>query len=141
MAIKEILFRTAQRLEIKTVLVANGGMRIPESPFIETLIVKHGADAADHQIVELLQVGDLVVCDDIPLAARVVNKGGTAIGTRGELYDDRSVHSRLAARDLNDHLRSAGIDTSGPRPLNNKHVQAFANQLDRTITRLLKRKS
>lgn len=137
-AIKEILFRTARRRKIQTVLVANGGMRIPETSLITMITVRHGADVADNKIVELVRPGDLVVTDDIPLAARVVAKHAIAIGTRGELFDDASVHSRLASRDLMDQLRAAGVDTRGPKPQGSKHVQAFSNQLDRTLTRLQK---
>lgn len=137
--IKEILFRTAQRREIETVLVANGGMRVPSSPLITMLTVRHGANEADNKIVELARAGDLVITDDVPLAARVVAKGAIAVGTRGELYDDGSVHARLASRDLMDQLRGSGVETGGPKPQSAKHVQAFSNQLDRTLTRLLKR--
>ena len=136
--IKEILFRTAKRLQIETTLVANGGMQIPKSPFIRLLTVAHGADAADHRIVELMNQNDLVVTGDIPLAARVVEKGGVAIGTRGQLYDDSSVHGRLATRNLMEQLRSSGVETKGPKPLDRRDVQAFANQLDKLLTRRLK---
>ncbi len=72
-----------------------------------------------------------MITADIPLAARVVEKGGVAIGSRGELLDDKTVHSRLASRNLMDQLRSAGMTTSGPKPLSQKDIQTFANQLDR----------
>jgi len=137
-AIKEIIFRTAKRLSINTVLVANGGMQIPSSKFIQLITVRHGADVADDRIIDMIWPGDLVVTGDIPLAARVVENEGIAIGTHGELYDDASVHSRLATRNLMEQLRSAGMDTTGPKPLDNKHIQAFANQLDRSVTRLRK---
>ena len=88
----------------------------------------------------MMNPGDVVITGDIPLAARVVEKGGIAIGTRGELYDDANVHGRLASRNLMEHLRSSGMETSGPKPQNQKDVQAFSNQLDRTLTKL-RRKS
>ncbi len=137
-SIREIIFRTAKRRKIATVLVANGGMQIPKSEFVRILIVPHGADIADDRIVEMMQPNDLVITQDIPLASRVVEKGGTAIGPRGQLYDEDKIHERLATRDLMEHLRSAGIETGGPKPLDNKHVQAFANQFDRVLTKLLK---
>ena len=87
-----------------------------------------------------MQAGDVVVTGDIPLAARVVEKDGIAIGTRGELYDDASIHSRLASRNLMEQLRAAGMETSGPKPFNQKDVQSFSNQLDRLLTKLLKKK-
>ena len=137
-AIKDILYRTARRLKIKTVLVANGGMQVPQSDLISLLTVPQGADVADTRIVELMKPGDIVITGDIPLAARVVEKKGLAIGTRGELFDDATVHGRLATRNLMEQFRSAGVETSGPKPLDGKNVQAFANQLDRIVTRLLK---
>ncbi|MEM7313446.1 MAG: DUF188 domain-containing protein, partial [Planctomycetota bacterium] len=94
---------------------------------------------ADHKIVEMLDPGDIVITGDIPLAARVVESGGIAIGTRGEIYDDKSVHDRLATRNLMEQFRAAGIETGGPRGQNKKDVQTFANVLDRTLTKLLKR--
>ena len=137
-AIKEIVFRAANRLKVATVLVANQSISIPPSEFIRRITVRDGADIADNTIVEKMQPGDLVITGDIPLAARVVDAGGLAIGTRGELYDDKSVRSRLAARDLMEQFRAAGMETSGPKPLSQKDVQDFANALDRTLTKLMK---
>lgn len=135
-AVKEIVFRTAKRREINTTLIANQQIRIPKSEFIESILVPHGADIADKKIVEMMRAGDVVITGDIPLAGHVVAKGGLAIGTRGELFDDSSIQARLATRNLVDQLRGAGVETSGPKPQNQKDVQAFANQLDRILTRL-----
>ncbi len=138
-AIKELLFRTAIRLQIDTTLVANQSISIPKSDLIHRITVPDGADIADNLIVEKMSGGDVVITGDIPLASRVVAKGGIAIGTRGELFDDATVHGRLATRNLMEQFRSAGIDTSGPKPQNPKDLQSFANQLDRTLTKALKR--
>lgn len=138
-AIKEILFRTVKRLEIPLILVANQTLSIPKSDLIKVITVPHGADAADHLIVEKMKAGDVVITGDIPLAARVVEKEGIAIGTRGELYDDKSVHDRLASRNLMEQFRAAGVQTSGPKPQAQKDIQQFSNQLDRTLTRQLRK--
>lgn len=137
-AIKEILFRTARRLQVALILVANQSMRIPSSEWIRLITVLEGANAADDKIVEMLAPGDIVITGDIPLAARVVEKSGIAIGIRGEELDDKSVHERLASRDLMEQFRSAGVDTRGPRPLTQKDIQTFSSLLDRTLTRCLK---
>lgn len=114
-------------------------MHIPRSKFVELVLVPHGADVADQHIVEMLKPDDIVITGDIPLAAQVVDKSAVAIGTRGELFDDDSVHDRLASRDLMEQFRSAGVETSGPKPLNQKDIQEFANVLDRTLTKKLRR--
>ena len=87
----------------------------------------------------MLAPGDVVITGDIPLAARVVDKSAIAIGVRGELFDENSVHDRLASRDLMEQFRSEGIETRCPSPLTKKHLQTFANVLDRTLTRCLKK--
>jgi len=138
-AIKEILYRTARRLQVKLTLVANQFMSVPSSKLVWLITVPGGADVADDKIVEMLAPGDVVITGDIPLAARVVKKAAFAIGFRGELFDDNSVHDRLAARDLMEQFRSAGVETRGPSPLTPKDLQAFANALDRTLTRRLKK--
>jgi len=137
--IKEILYRTARRLQVGLTLVANQSMHVPSGKLIRLITVPEGADIADDKIVEMLAPGDVVITGDIPLAARVVENSAIAIGVRGELFDENSVHDRLASRDLMEQFRSEGIDTRGPSPLTKKHLQTFANTLDRTLTRCLKK--
>lgn len=134
--IRSIIFRTAKRLKIETTFVANQTIKVPPVAYIHAVTVPYGADIADHEIVASASRGDLVITNDIPLASRVVAKGATAIGMRGQLFDDSSVHGRLASRNLMEQLRSAGMETKGPKPLGPKDVQAFANQLDRILTKL-----
>ena len=55
-----------------------------------------------------------------------------------EEFDDRNVKSRLAARDLLDAARGAGMEMSGPKPYGSKDKSAFASTLDRVLTRRLK---
>ncbi|MDG2388541.1 MAG: YaiI/YqxD family protein [Planctomycetaceae bacterium] len=138
---KELLYKTAKRTETKTIFVANQQVRVPGSKFLETVLVTSGANVADQKIVELMQSGDLVITADIPLAADVVEKGGLAINPRGELYTDKNIGERLAVRDLMDGLRGGGEITGGPSNYSDKDRQAFANQLDRSITAAKKSES
>jgi len=139
--IRAILFRLAERRQLSLTLVANSISKVPNSEFIRAIGVAHGADSADRKIVELMRPGDIVVTADIPLAAASVEAGGIAIGMRGELFDEASVKSRLASRNLMEHLRASGMETGGPKPHSQKDTQTFANQIDKLITRLLKTKS
>ena len=72
-AIKEVLFRTANRLKLKTTLIANQSIGIPKSEFIHRITVHDGADIADNRIVELMKAGDVVVTGDIPLALSLIH--------------------------------------------------------------------
>jgi uncharacterized protein YaiI (UPF0178 family) len=135
LVIKEILYRAAQRACQQLILVANRPLQVPRSKFIRTVVVPDGLDVADAEIVRQMQPGDLVVTADIPLAAQVVAKGGHALNPRGGLYTEDNIGERLAVRDLLDSLRGSGIETGGPAPLSPANRQAFANQLDRLLTR------
>jgi len=132
-AIKEILFRAAERARISLTLVANQPVRTPPSQYIKALQVPPGFDVADNKIVELTEAGDLVITADIPLAAGVIDKGGHALDPRGETYTKDNIKERLAMRKLMDELRSSGVDTGGPATFGNADRQAFANKLDRFL--------
>lgn len=137
----DLLFRTSQRRKVHLVLVANETRSAPSSERVTVVTVPHGADKADDRIATQLRAGDIVVTQDIPLAARAVEQDCIAIGVRGELYDEHSIGQRLATRNLMDHLRSAGMETRGPKAFDSKNLQKFANQLDRLLTKSLNRRS
>ena len=88
--IKEILYRTARRLQVELTLVSNQPMHVPSSELIRLITVSEGADIADDKIIEMLAPGDVVITGDIPLAAHVVASAAIAIGVRGELFDENS---------------------------------------------------
>ena len=132
-AIKDILFRVSERLRLTTTLVANHTLQIPPSRYVKFLQVESGFDMADTEIVNRLDVGDLVITSDSPLAYEVLCAGGHAINPRGELYTQDNINDRLNMRDFMDTLRSSGIDTGGPAALNSRDVQSFANQLDKFL--------
>lgn len=133
--IKDILFRAARRTGVEITLVANHSMRVPPSPHINFLMVGAGFDVADNEIVKRLTAGDLVITADIPLAADAIDKGGHALNPRGELYTADNIKARLSMRNFMDTLRSSGVDTGGPPALNQNDRQAFANQLDRWLSK------
>jgi uncharacterized protein YaiI (UPF0178 family) len=132
-AIKEILFRAAERAQVHVTLVANQWLRTPPSRFIRAVQVQGGYDVADSAIVERLHPGDLVVTQDIPLAARVIETGGIAVNPRGERYTPDNIAERLSMRNFMEELRGAGVQTGGPATFHARDRQAFANQLDRWL--------
>ncbi len=132
--IKEILFRAAERTQIRTVLVANHALRVPKSRFIEAKQVDSGFDVADARILAALAAGDLVVTADVPLAAQAVAAKAFALNPRGTLYTPDNVQDHLARRNFMESLRSSGERTRGPAPLDKTDIQAFANELDKFLT-------
>jgi len=137
-AIKEILYRAAGRKQVKTTLVANASLSIPRSPYLHFLRVEAGFDVADKEIARLMLAGDLVITADIPLAAEAIEQGGFALNPRGEFYTSDNVKAALSMRNFMDGLRGAGTLTGGPAAFTHADRTAFANQLDRFLTRHLK---
>ena len=131
--VKEILFRVADRTEITVTLVTNQGLRIPSSTFIHLIQVGQGADVADDEIANKCEAGDLIITADIPLAARVVEKGALALDPRGKVYDKNNIGQILSMRNFMDELRGSGVETGGPAGFGQKERFKFANELDKFI--------
>jgi hypothetical protein len=100
--------------------------------------VDGGADVADQHIVAHAEPGDLVVTQDIPLAAALVPRGIAVLDPRGEEHTAETIGERLSVRDFMEQARSAGAVTGGPPPYDARAKQAFAGALDRVLTRLLR---
>ncbi len=130
-AVREVLFRAAERTHTRLTLVANHSLFPPPSRYIGFLQVEAGFDAADMEIVKRMYPGDLVVTSDIPLAGEVIEKGGHVINPRGERYTRDNIAECLNMRELMETLRAGGVDTGGPSPIGPRDIQAFANQLDK----------
>ena len=133
--IKELIFRASNRLKITTTLVANDFLRKPLSPHVYVVQVSKGFDVADGVILERMNPGDLVVTQDVPLAADVVDKGGFAINPRGTWYDRETVRASLRRRNEREELREAGLIQGGPAPFSTKDIQRFAKMLDQFLAK------
>ena len=132
--VKEVLFRASERRGLPLVFVANSWMRLPRG-LITFIQVAQGPDIADDYIADHAEAGDLVITQDIPLAARVVPRGVAVIQPSGRVLDQSSIDEALSMRDFKESLRDAGTITGGPPPYGPKQKQKFSNALDRWITR------
>ncbi|HUV99934.1 MAG TPA: YaiI/YqxD family protein [Gallionella sp.] len=133
--IKEILFRAADRRQLRLTLVANRPLYCPPSRFIRTMQVPAGFDVADDRIAGLVERGDLVITADIPLAADVIARGGHVLNPRGEFYTVDTIKERLTMRNFMDGLRGSGVETGGPPIFNQGDRREFANQLDKFLAK------
>ena len=131
--LRDVLFRAAERTRTRLTMVANKALRVPPSKYVRTLQVERGFDVADDRIVASLAPGDLVVTNDIPLAAQAIARGAKVLDMRGSTLDSNTIADRLSMRDLLSELRDLGQATGGPAPLSQAERQAFANRLDQFL--------
>ena len=134
--VKDLTFRTARRLNIPLVLVADRPVHHPQHPLFSMVVVPRAMDAADKRIAADVRPGDLVITADVPLAADVVELGALAVNPRGEIYTMDNVRERLSIRNFMMNLRDAGETLSGPAPFSRQDRQKFAESLDRLVNQL-----
>jgi uncharacterized protein YaiI (UPF0178 family) len=79
-----------------------------------------------------------VVTQDIPLAAVLVPRQVAVLDPRGAEHTAETIGERLSVRDFMEALRMAGTATSGPPPYDARARTAFAQSLDRVLTRLIR---
>jgi len=125
--------RVAERHGLPVVLVSNQWRRGADHPLVRQIVVPQGPDKADDEIVELAAAWDVVISQDIPLAARCVAKGAQVLSPSGKILDQDSVGMAKAMRDLMTHLRETGEMTGGPRPFAARDRSQFLDKLESLI--------
>lgn len=133
--VKDEAARVAERHGLVITYVANFGLRPSRDPMVRHVMVPQGADAADDWIVEAVEAGDLVVTADIPLASRVLAKGGSAIGPTGKMFTVDSIGMALAMRELNQHLRETGESRGFNASFSARDRSNFLQQFDALVQR------
>ena len=131
--LREVIIRASDRYQLEVTFVANQPVGITPSIRINSLQVMQGSDQADKEIIERMKANDIVMTQDIPLAAQVIEKGGIAIHPRGEIYTEANIKARLHLRDFMEVLRGSGVQTGGPPPISDREKKAFADSLEKTI--------
>ena len=134
--VKGEVYRVAERHGVRVYVVANSPIQVPRDSLIERVTVGSSSDAADDWIAERADAGAVVVTNDIPLASRCVKAGGEVIAPTGRRFSEDAIGMALAVRNLMTDLRSAGAQTSGPKPLTQRDRSAFLSELDQTVRRL-----
>jgi len=133
--VKAEIHRVASRHAVPVTLVAGSWMRVPMDGNIHLEVVDQALDAADDWIVDHVESGDIVVTADIPLAARCLEKGASAIGPTGRPFTQSNIGDALATRALLSDLRGAGEAVRGPAPFDPRDRSRFLQALDLAILR------
>ncbi|MGJ8526955.1 YaiI/YqxD family protein [Maritalea sp.] len=132
--VKSEIIRVAERHNVKTFIVSNGGLRPSRDPMIQHVIVPHGADVADDWIAENIQANDIAITSDIPLAQRCLDKKARVMGPTGKPFTDANIGMAIAMRGLKQDLRESG-EIKGYNPGFTKADRSnFLQVLDRFLS-------
>ncbi len=103
---------------------------------ISMIVVESGENSADDKIVEIAQAPALCITHDIPLSARLIEKGLIVINDRGDLLDSNSINFRLSERRNNMVFREMGLFDSRSKRFDAHTIQAFAAAFDKALSLL-----
>lgn len=138
---KEETYRVAERHNLKTIVVANGAIRVPRSPLIAFVLVEAGPDIADDYIAERARAGDIVVTNDIPLADRALKAGAAVIAPDGRVHTADSIGMAMAQRAIMEQIRATGDIAGGPAPFSKAARSKFLSSLHEAALKSLRGRS
>jgi hypothetical protein len=134
--VKEEVYRVAYRRDVPVTVVSNAGLRVPEHPMVERVVVSDRFDAADDWIVEQADEAAVVITGDILLADRCLKKGAIVIGHNGKPFTTASIGGAIATRAIMADLRAGAGVTGGPAPFAKADRSRFLQALDEALVRL-----
>ncbi|MBI1621753.1 YaiI/YqxD family protein [Aquamicrobium zhengzhouense] len=136
--VKDEAAKVAARHQLVVTFVSNGGLRPSRDPMVRHVVVPAGADAADDWIVDHAAENDVAVTADIPLAARLIEKGVHVLGPSGRAFTPNTIGMAVAMRDLKQHLRETG-EIKGYNPgFSARDRSAFLSALDQIVRRAMR---
>jgi len=131
--VKDEVLRVGGRHGLDVYIVSNGGLRPSADPRVHTVIVGNDPDAADDWIADKIGAGDIAVTNDIPLAARCIDKGARVLAPTGKPLTEESIGMAVAMRDLMTQLRDSGEITGGPGGFTKRDRSRFLQALETEI--------
>ncbi len=123
----------ARARNIPVTLVGNGTQnfsRYTERSGVDAIVVSTGRDAADFVIIENLSEGDVVVTQDIGLAAMVLGKGAHALSPRGRRFSLATIDAEMEVRHAEQKHRRSGGRTRGPSVFTDEDREHFRDTLE-----------
>jgi len=92
---------------------------------IETIMVPKGRDSVDFTLVNALSKNDIVITQDLGLAAMVLARGGYVIDPNGRELTSDNIDELLYFRHVGQMIRRTGGRTKGPKSRTDKNNIAF----------------
>lgn len=134
--VRQEVYKVAWRRGVPVTVVSNGGVRVPDHPLVERVVVSDAFDAADDWIAERADAAAVVVTGDILLADRCLKAGAAVIAPNGKPFTGASIGGAIATRAILADLRSGAGITRGPPPFAQADRSRFLQALDQALVRL-----
>ena len=137
--VKEEVYKVSIRNKLEVLIVSNGGIRPHPNPLIKSIFVGKGFNEADEYILKMVSKDDIVITNDIPLAADCIKKVATIIKQNGYVLNENNITNELSKRNLMTEIRAANplMNFKG-KPFSNTDKSNFLNELEAQIRYLMK---
>lgn len=99
-------------------------------------VVEKGRDSADDYLVSVSVPGSLAITHDIPLSARLIEKGLIVIDDRGGRLTASDIASRLSERSNNALFREMGLFTGPQKRFDDRTIRLFAAAFDKAVNEI-----
>ncbi len=134
--VKGEVLTVARRHRAPVVLVANQSQNLARyqgRPGVELIEVSSGRDAADFAVVQNLRPGDIVVTQDLGLAAMALGRDAAALSPRGRVFHQATIDMEMDLLHAERKERRAGRRTGGPSPFEDEDRERFERALERLL--------
>ena len=131
-----ITMKVAKEYGIECIILCDTS-HIFEREGATTITVSKGADSVDFALVNMVNSRDIVVTQDYALAAMCLARGAFPINQDGMIYSDDNIHSLLEQRYMARKIRRGGGRLRGPSKRTREQDEAFANSLNKIISKEL----
>tara|TARA_B100000989_G_scaffold169300_1_gene126693 strand:- start:534 stop:986 length:453 start_codon:yes stop_codon:yes gene_type:complete len=138
--VKEEVYKVSIRNKLEVLIVSNGGIRPHPNPLIKSIFVGNRFNEADEYILKMVSKDDIVITNDIPLAADCIKKGAIIIKQNGNVLNENNIANELSKRNLMTEIRAANpFMNSKGKPFSNTDKSNFLNELEAQIRYLMKK--
>ena len=103
---------------------------------IHMVVVESGANSADDYIAEIAESPALAITHDIPLSARLIEKGLVVIDDRGSTLTKENIRERISERDNNARFREMGLFDNKSKHFDERTIRDFSAAFDKAIVTL-----
>jgi uncharacterized protein YaiI (UPF0178 family) len=138
--VKEEVYKVSIRNNLDVIVVSNGGIRPHPNPLIKSIFVGNGFNEADEYILKMVTKNDIVITNDIPLAADCIKEGAIILKQNGHVLNESNIANELSKRNLMTEIRAANpLMNSKGKPFSNADKSNFLNELEAQIRCLMKK--
>lgn len=105
--VKKIIVEEARRRGIPVTMLLDTSHELADG-YSTVITVDKGRDSADIRLVNLIELGDVVVTQDYGVAAMSLGRGAKALNQNGLIYSDKNMDRLLFERALGQKIRRSG---------------------------------